>query len=775
MSQNPSACFPPPADYTPRPKPTQPIRTHERGRGARRGRGGGGGGPGRGRYNQPSITFHSDHLDQAERLRNQPRDKFHRTEDDDYFARVQDEEDEDEDAQAEDDRDSDRRRDKPSDDEEDDPLDAYMKSLEGGDETENKSRSASQDQSPREFADEAETSKIANPAPDVERKGIRLDIDDSDDVEESYYKYVEQIKAKKPPDENEGADMDERQEMIEYDLDGNVIGVRRTKREIDPLPAIDHSTITYEVFHKNFYQEHDDIRGLTQEQENELRSKLEIKVSGDCPPKPVCSFAHFKFEEPLMRVIRRSEYTQPTPIQAQAIPAALLGRNIIGIAMTGSGKTAAYVWPMIVHIMGQASGSRGDNNGPAALVLVPTRELALQVYGEAKRFSNSYKLSVVCAYGGGSKYEQSRDLESGADVIVATPGRLIDLIKMNVTNLRGVTYLVLDEADRFFEMGFEAQVRSICNQIRPDRQTLLFSATFKKKIEQLARTVTENPVKIVQKSLGEANEDVTQHVILLSEATKKWNWLTKRLIEFTSAGSVLIFVTRILNAEELHKNLKDFGKETLLLHGDMEQSERNRVITAFKRKEGDVMLATDVAARGLDINHIRTVINYDVARDIDTHIHRVGRTGRAGSKGDAYTLITDKDKEFAGHLVKNLESSNQEVSDELIKLAMQSYNFRKTRMHRRHHSKDGPSSHHSSEGRYSRHDDNRTYHRHNSHHHHHHQRRNHHEQGGNYQRRHSNISGQQSCSDDKQDMSPHRSDHSHHQRDHDHRKRSRWQ
>lgn len=772
MSQNRSTYFPPPADYTPRQGPTQPIRTHDRGRG-RRGRGGSGGGgsgQGRGRYNQPLITFQRDEPDPAERLINQPKDKFHRNEDDDYFALVQDEDDEkDTEAEVDEEKPCTGNKQSEQDDDEDDPLDAYMKSLEGGDEVETKSRSVSQDQSPKESCDEGETSK-SNLGLDADRKGVRLDIDDTDDVEESYYKYVEQIKAKKPLDDIESADIDEHQDMIEYDMDGNVIGVRRKKKEIDPLPAIDHSTITYGTFERNFYQEHDDIRGLTLEQENELRSKLEIKVSGENPPKPVCSFAHFKFEESLMRVIRRSEYTQPTPIQAQAIPAALLGRNIIGIAMTGSGKTAAYVWPMIVHIMGQTTTDRADNHGPSALVLVPTRELALQVYGEAKRFSSSYRLSVVCAYGGGSKYEQSHDLEAGADIIVATPGRLIDLIKSGVTNLRGVTYLVLDEADRFFEMGFEVQVRSICNHIRPDRQTLLFSATFKKKIEQLARTVTENPVKIIQKSLGEANEDVTQHVVILPEASKKWDWLTQRLVEFTSSGSVLIFVTRILNAEELHKNLQGHGKSTLLLHGDMEQSERNRVITAFKRKEDDVMIATDVAARGLDINHIKTVINYDVARDIDTHIHRVGRTGRAGSKGDAYTLLTEKDKEFAGHLVKNLESSAQKVDDELIKLAMQSYNFRKSRNHkhnRSHHGR-GSSSHHGSEGRSSRYEDGGRSHRHTSHHHHH--SRHHHREQRDFQRRYHQDN---SHSDTKRvrERSPYRSSSA---SDDQNEKRSRW-
>jgi len=666
---NPSACIPPPSEYTPKARVPSSKRYRERG-------GRGGRDHKRQRQERPT-TFTRDSRESKQAT--QPKDRFYKNEDDDYFAHVQDEEEEAENkAEAKD----------CDDDEEDDPLDAYMKSLEGGGGGEDNQP----DPETKVSEENGDSAAATAPGPELDKRGIRLDIDNTDDIEESYYKYVEQTRSKRP-NELESEDSEDKQNAIEYDRDGNVLGVRKVKREIEPLPPIDHSLIAYRDFNKIFYQEHSEIQKLTQEQGEELRSKLDIKVSGESVPKPVCSFAHFKFEERLMKVIRRSDYTQPTPIQAQAIPAALLGRNIIGIAMTGSGKTAAYLWPMIVHIMGQPDLKQGD--GPIALVLVPTRELALQVYGEAKKFSSSYKIAVVCAYGGGSKYEQSRDLESGAEIVVATPGRLIDLIKLGVTNLERVTYLVLDEADRFFEMGFEAQVRSICDHIRPDRQTLLFSATFKHKIEKLARTVTENPVKIVQRSLGEANEDVTQHVLVMPvQGSKKWEWLTSKLVEFTSVGSVLIFVTRIANSEELYANLRDNGKEALLLHGDMEQSERNRVITSFKRKEKDIMIATDVAARGLDISHIRTVINYDVARDIDTHIHRVGRTGRAGSKGDAYTLVTDKDREFAGHLVKNLESSNQEVTHELMKLAMQSHTFRKSRDPKRQNNHHHHNHHH---------------------------------------------------------------------------------
>ncbi|XP_058116917.1 ATP-dependent RNA helicase DDX42 [Anopheles ziemanni] len=533
------------------------------------------------------------------------------------------------------------------DDDEEDPLDAFMAGIEEQVKLENK--------------------KIPQPNVDP-KKGTRGDIDDEDD-EESYYRYMKENPNAGVLDEGSDAE-------LEYDEDGNPIPPPR-RREIDPLPAIDHSEIDYARFEKNFYIPHEDIVNLSHAKVQELRQTLGVKVSGPLPPHPVTSFAHFGFDESLMKAIRKSEYSQPTPIQAQAIPAALSGRDIIGIAKTGSGKTAAFLWPMLVHIMDQRELGPGD--GPIGLILAPTRELSLQIYGEAKKFGKVYNISVCCCYGGGSKWEQSKALEQGAEIVVATPGRMIDMVKMKATNLQRVTYLVLDEADKMFNMGFEPQVRSICNHVRPDRQTLLFSATFKKRVEKLARDVLTDPVRIIHGDLGEANSDVTQRIMLLPNVQSKWNWLLTNLVQLLSEGSVLIFVTKKADAEQVANNLRLKENDVVLLHGDMDQSERNSVITRFKRRDVDIMVATDVAARGLDIPHIRTVVNYDIARDIDTHTHRIGRTGRAGEKGTAYTLITDKDKEFSGHLVRNLEGANQEVPDDLMKLAMQSSWFRNSR------------------------------------------------------------------------------------------------
>lgn len=400
-------------------------------------------------------------------------------------------------------------------------------------------------------------------AEDLKDKGFRNDIDGEDD-EESYYRYMEE-------NPTAGLPQEDSDQEVEYDSDGNPVFFK-SKKDIDPLPPVDHSLITYEPFEKNFYLEHDDIANLTKASVEELRQHLNIKVSGPAPPHPVSSFGHYQFDEALIKAIRKSEYTQPTPIQAQAVPVALNGRDLIGVAKTGSGKTAAFIWPMLVHIMDQRELKEGE--GPIGLILVPTRELCQQIYVETKKFGKVYNLRVCCCYGGGSKWEQSKALEQGAEIVVATPGRMIDLVKCKATNLTRVTFLVLDEADRMFDMGFEPQVRSICNHVRPDKQILLFSATFKKKIEKLARDVLVDPVKIVQGDIGEANADITQRVMVFNLANNpsaKWTWLQQNLIDFLSSGSLLIFVTKKLNAEELANSLKLKEHEVLLLHGDIDQ------------------------------------------------------------------------------------------------------------------------------------------------------------------------------------------------------------
>ncbi|KRY42175.1 ATP-dependent RNA helicase DDX42 [Trichinella spiralis] len=507
-------------------------------------------------------------------------------------------------------------------DDEVDPLDAFMADVEK--------------QAKRDKEISIENAKHSKVEKLTSSKLGRTDIEDEDE-QESYFNWVEQNKDKL----GKISEVEE-EDDLEYDEEGNPI--YKKCKYIDPLPPIDHSKIDYEPFEKNFYIEHADIAKLTQPQVNELREKMDLKVTGDRAPKLVTSFAHFGFDEKLMSLIRKYEFSQPTPIQAQGIPVVMSGRDIIGIAKTGSGKTAAYLWPAIYHIISQRH--LDEKEGPICLIVVPTRELAIQVYNEAKKYGKYFDIRVVCAYGGGSKWEQSKALAEGAEVVVC---------------------------DKF------RALRSIADHIRPDRQCLMFSATFKKKIERLARDVLTNPVKVIQGEVGEANADIQQIVEYFASPPTKWTWLLGNLVKFCSMGKVLIFISQKVHVEEIAENLKAKDFRVCILHGDMFQHERNQVIHAFKKDDVPILIATDVAARGLDIPTIKTVINYDVAKDLDTHVHRIGRTGRAGEKGFAYTLVTDKDKEFAGHLVKSLESVNQEVPTALLNLAMQSAWFRKTR------------------------------------------------------------------------------------------------
>ena len=234
----------------------------------------------------------------------------------------------------------------------------------------------------------------------------------------------------------------------------------RRRPDVEPLAAVDHSAIQYIDIEKDFYEEHSDISGLSNEQVEQLRRDLDIRVFGGRVPRPCTSFAHFGFDEQLLSTIRAHGYTEPTPIQRQAIPIALSGRDLIGVAKTGSGKTAAYLLPMMVHIMDQPDLQPGD--GPIGIVLAPTRELCVQIYSETKKFAKGYGLKALPLYGGADKMEQFRELRrGGVAVVIATPGRFIDLVKMKALSLQRVSFVVLDEADRMFDLGFEPQVRTL--------------------------------------------------------------------------------------------------------------------------------------------------------------------------------------------------------------------------------------------------------------------------------------------------------------------------
>ena len=482
------------------------------------------------------------------------------------------------------------------------------------------------------------------------------------------------------------------------------------KARIEPLPPIDHLNIVYKPFRRDFYSSHipSEIASLNEEEVEDLlhRSELSIqsyKVSRQSLPRPISSFKQTGFDHQLLKEISSLGFDHPTPIQSLAIPTALTGYDLIALAKTGSGKTFAYLWPLITHIIDQPQMELGE--GPIGLVLVPTRELATQVYMESKKFTKCYNIRAVPIYGGAGKYEMTKALKEAPEMVIATPGRLIEMVQNKSTNLRRCTMVVLDEADRMFEMGFEYQVRSIISNIRPDKQILMFSATMKKKIEGFAREICRNEVRVVVGKTGQANADIQQIAYVMPHDSDKWVWLSNNIDLFASEGKVLIFVLQKQDTEMLVSKLKALFQARQLfisvdsLHGDKDQSDRMRIMaqyrvvvnsksssnpdyaatsaadsmTASGKTSLTILVATDIAARGLDVKDIRTVINYDVAKNIETYIHRIGRTGRLGvegvTPGTAYTLLTNKDSSFAVDLVQNLNLSKQSVSKELQTLA----------------------------------------------------------------------------------------------------------
>ncbi|ONL97297.1 DEAD-box ATP-dependent RNA helicase 24 [Zea mays] len=450
--------------------------------------------------------------------------------------------------------------------------------------------------------------------------------------------------------------------MMEYDSDDNPIVI--DKKKIEPIPALDHSTIEYDAFTKDFYEEKPSISGMSDQEVTDYMKSLSIRVSGFDVPRPIKNFEDCGFHVPLMNAIAKQAYEKPTTIQCQALPIVLSGRDIIGIAKTGSGKTAAFVLPMIVHIMDQPELEKEE--GPIGVICAPTRELAHQIYLEAKKFAKPYNLRVAAIYGGVSKFDQFKELKAGCEIVIATPGRLIDLLKMKALKMFRATYLVLDEADRMFDLGFEPQIRSIVGQIRPDRQTLLFSATMPYKVERLAREILTDPIRVTVGQVGGANEDIKQVVNVLPSDVEKMPWLLGKLPGMIDDGDVLVFASKKARVDEIEKELNQRGFRIAALHGDKDQASR------------------------LDIKSIKTVVNFDIAKEMDMHIHRIGRTGRAGDKdGTAYTLITQKEAHFAGELVHSLIAAGQDVPNELMDLAMKDGRFRAKRDSRKGGKKGG--------------------------------------------------------------------------------------
>jgi len=438
------------------------------------------------------------------------------------------------------------------------------------------------------------------------------------------------------------------------------------------LQTIDHSQIEYRPFRKDLFIPSPDLQRLTYEEVVGLREEIgDIKVRGKRCPPPILNWYQCGLSNKVLRVLEKKKYKGPFPIQAQAITAIMSGRDVIGIAETGSGKTMAYLLPMFRHILDQPPLEEGE--GPIALVLAPTRELAFQIYNQAKSFTKHTGLRCVCVYGGSGLTSQLSALKKGAEIVVCTPGRMIDVLCLSngrITNLKRVTYVVIDEADRMFDMGFEPQISKIVESIRPDRQTVMFSATFAKHVERLAKNFLTKPVEIIAGVRNQTCQSVEQFVEVVEE-DEKYTRLAQILEDWYGQGNILIFVERQNEADDLFKELMKDGYETLVLHGGHDQTDRDFTISDFKSGTKTIMVATSIAARGIDVKHLVLVVNYTCPNHMEDYIHRIGRTGRAGSKGTAITLITEDESKYAWELIKVLEASGQEVPEELQDLALE--------------------------------------------------------------------------------------------------------
>ncbi|KAK4265971.1 hypothetical protein QN277_026950 [Acacia crassicarpa] len=403
----------------------------------------------------------------------------------------------------------------------------------------------------------------------------------------------------------------------------------------------------------------------------------EVTATGDNVPPPFMTFDAAGFPPEILREIYSAGFSTPTPIQAQTWPVALQGRDIVAIAKTGSGKTLGYLIPAFMILR-----QRHNNplNGPTVLVLAPTRELATQIQDEAMKFGRASRVSCTCLYGGAPKAHQLKELDRGADIVVATPGRLNDILEMKKINFEQVSLLVLDEADRMLDMGFEPQIRKIVNEIPPRRQTLMYTATWPKEVRKIAGDLLVNPIQVNIGNVDElaANKAITQYVEVVPQMEKQRR--LEQIIRAQERGSkVIIFCSTKRLCDQLARNIgRNFG--AAVIHGDKSQGERDWVLNQFRTGKSPILVATDVAARGLDIKDIRVVINYDFPTGIEDYVHRIGRTGRAGATGLSYTFISEQDWKHAGDLIKVLEGANQLVPPELRQMALRGpSNFGKDR------------------------------------------------------------------------------------------------
>ncbi|KAF6260407.1 P-loop containing nucleoside triphosphate hydrolase protein [Scenedesmus sp. NREL 46B-D3] len=414
------------------------------------------------------------------------------------------------------------------------------------------------------------------------------------------------------------------------------------------------------------YNEHPAVAGMSEQQVQEVHEQRRTAVEG-CDLRPVLSFEQTGLPANMLHATR--DFVTPSPIQSQCWPIILSGHDMIGIAATGSGKTLAFGLPMLRHIAAQREGGVVTGKGPVALVMAPTRELALQIAAVLEDAGSKCGIGSVCVYGGVPKHPQVSALRSGVDIVVGTPGRLEDLMQDGACKLHNVTYLVLDEADRMLDLGFEPHIRAISSQVRSDRQTLMFSATWPTAVQQLAQNYLSEPVKVTIGSQDLAASHSVTQLVEVVEQHQRDDRLLALLGKYHSSRSnrIIIFVLYKKEAPRVEALLSRKGWKAAAIHGDISQTQRTAAVEAFKAGTCPLLIATDVAARGLDIPDVEVVINYSFPLTIEDYVHRIGRTGRAGKTGTAVTFfVGNNDKQRAGELINVLREAKQKVPESLL-------------------------------------------------------------------------------------------------------------
>lgn len=349
-------------------------------------------------------------------------------------------------------------------------------------------------------------------------------------------------------------------------------------------------------------------------------------------------FKDLSIIEPILKALKIKEYNIATPVQEKSIPVLFNNQDILCSAQTGTGKTAAFAIPILQKIYIEKLEQKTTNRKIRALVLAPTRELALQIYDNFVEYSKYINVNSTVVYGGIKQARQVRDLQRGVDILVATPGRLLDLIKQKILSLSDVNYLVLDEADIMLDMGFVKDVKKIISMVKEERQTMFFSATLPKEIMNFASEILQNPIRIQVSPVEETIDIIKQTVYYVSKKSKIK--LLIKLLKQEEFKSVLIFSRTKRGADDIVKDLSLAGIISSVIHGDKAQGDRQKALKAFKKKEIRILVATDIAARGIDVVEVSHVINYDLPDVPETYIHRIGRTGRAGHGGVAITFCS---------------------------------------------------------------------------------------------------------------------------------------